>query len=237
LKDLNIDDEDMLQEIFGEAWQIKLADFMSDVVNDCSTEIKTTMNVKCNFAREFLDEVAIYKSFVKPVLKETDIKDDDLQDYLEMSFAEIENKKSQIAYLVNEIQKTKKGQDELAYNLAKTPFEMKYFENPYPVIEDLWNPPLKQEDSLQLESIKVGAIYEPTGYRKILPPPGKSIRCQKIRVTEIEKNESGTFLSSNNEHLAEMCAIIDDTSKIHETLNSVFQSFIKNFPRFYFSDK
>ena len=135
----------------------------------------------------------------------------------------------EVAKLSADIAKAKKGQEELAFNLAKTPFEAKYFKDPYPVIENLWGASLKGTEALQAAQITVGVPYEKEGENGV--PDGKFLNCEMIRIFNIK---------GKDQYLSELCAITplnpsgpnDDNA-----LKKLFKDIAAQFPAWYFSYK
>ncbi len=232
LKDLKIDDPEMLSEIFDESdsWTLELAEFMGDVAKSCRTELKQMMDVDCGNVREFLDKVGTYMAFMKPVIPEKAFQDNEAaQDELELVDMERRSLEEKVATLSADIAKTKKGQEELAFNLAKTPFEAKYFKDPYPVIQNLWGESLKGEEALARAETKVGVPYVKEGENGV--PDGKFLNCEMIRVFNMK---------TKDQYVCELCAITPkETSGANNdaTLVKLFKDIAAQFPAWYFSYK
>jgi hypothetical protein len=232
LKDLKIDDPEMLSEILDESdsWEVELAEFMGDVAKSCRTELKQAMDVDCGRVREFLDKVATYTAFVRPVIPEKAFQDDGVvQDELELVDMERRSLETQVAALSADIAKAKKAQEELAFNLAKTPFEAKYFKDPYPVIENLWGESLKPTEALQGEKRTVGVPYEKEN--EVGVPDGKFLNCEMIRVFNIKGKDQFT---------SELCAITPANpsgANDDRALIKLFKDLAAQFPAWYFSYK
>jgi hypothetical protein len=257
LKDLNIDEPDMLSEIFDtqndddspggseEGWRERLADFMGDVATNCRTETQQMMSAECSNIREFLDEVNAYRTFVRPnpVIAEKEfLQDGELDEQFKRLQMEKGTLEDDIFDLQSQLSRQGKKQQELQRDMEKTPFEEKYFQGDYPTIPNLWpekGPLMDKKESIQGDRTTIiGSpyIYNPKGDAL---PQGKSVLCEKIAATQIEKGETGTFKLSKTEYIADLCALMDNTASgsNKKVLYDVFKELVKNFPGWYFRYK
>jgi hypothetical protein len=216
------------------------------------------MSVDCDGVRDFLDKIAIYRSTTNPAIDPKLLQDDgELEDELRISQGQIGDLEDQLAEMESHMLKTKQGQEELEANLAKTPFELKYFQDPYPAIENMWIPPppdcltasgpkdrcghpLDMGDAPQGAMTRVGTMYKKD---QAGLPEGKELLCEMIRVTKIDRTKGGRFaVSKTEEYLSEICALVPkDASgpdpRGENILIKVFKDLRENFPGWYLTYK